>query len=464
MLPPYDPWLTGGVSFDVSVAARATPAALVERRRRRLAALLRAAQQRSPRYRRLLAGRDAQRLRLQDLPVSHKRELMADFEGWVADPVLRLDDLRGFCADPKRIADPFDGRYVVWESSGSSGEPAVFVQDAAAMAVYDALEALRRPALRAARRWLDPWGLDDRMVFVGATTGHFASNVSVERLKRLNPVLGARLHAVSFLQPLDDLRRALERHAPTVLATYPSAAVLLAEEKLAGRLAIAPQEIWTGGETLTPAMRRHVHEAFSCPVVNSYGASEFLAIASECAEGRMHLNSDWVVLETLDEEGHPVPTGTPAARTLLTNLANHVQPLIRYDLGDRVAMSAAMCPCGSHLPVIDVEGRADDTLHLAVRDAPRRTLLPLALSTVLEDAGLFDFQLVQRGPSALELRTAQSGEGAEAALRRARLALTAFLDGQGARGVDIRCQRGEPLACGRSGKVRRVVAAAHEDG
>jgi hypothetical protein len=77
---------------------------------------------------------------------------------------------------------------------------------------------------------------------------------------------------------------------------------------------------------------------------------------------------------------------------------------------------------------------------------------------VLEEAGLFDFQLVQRGPSALDLRTAQTGRDAEAALRRGRNALAAFLDSQGASGVDIRCQPGEPLACGRSGKVRRVIA------
>ena len=61
--------------------------------------------------------------------------------------------------------------------------------------------------------------------------------------------------------------------------------MLLAEERLAGRLTIAPQEIWTGGETLSTAMRRFVADAFRCPVVNSYGASEFLTLACECRCG-----------------------------------------------------------------------------------------------------------------------------------------------------------------------------------
>ena len=84
---------------------------------------------------------------------------------------------------------------------------------------------------------------------------------------------------------------------------------------------------------------------------------------------------------------------------MLTNLANQVQPLIRYDLGDRVTFRELPCTCGSHLPVIDVSGRCDATLRLgAARHSVQ--VLPLALSTVLEEeAGLFDFQLIQHGPT-----------------------------------------------------------------
>ena len=137
---------------------------------------------------------------------------------------------------------------------------------------------------------------------------------------------------------------------PTVIATYPTTALMLAEETRAGRLRIAPAEIWTGGETLTPAMRRFVEESFGCRVGNSYGASEFLAIGAECRCGQMHLNEDWVILESVDEHLAPVPDGEPGHTTLLTNLANHVQPLIRYDLGDRVTLHREPCACGSALP------------------------------------------------------------------------------------------------------------------
>ena len=460
MPPPLDPWLSGSVALDVALAARAPAASIAARRARRLGELLAAARRHSSIYRRLLEGRALDTLQLADLPVAHKAALMRDFDGWVTDPDLRLDGLRGFVADRRRIAEPYLGRYAVWESSGSSGEPAIFVQDAAAMAVYDALEALRRPLLRPLQRWLDPWSVAERIAFVGATGGHFASTVSIERLRRLNPALALRLHGISFLQPVARLVDELNALAPTVIATYPSAAVLLAEERIAGRLRAAPGELWTGGEDLSAAERDFVQGAFGCPVANSYGASEFLSLAFECAQGRLHLNSDWAILEPVDAQGRPVAPGEPPATTLLTNLANHVQPLIRYDLGDRVTVRPGGCACGSCLPVIEVQGRCEDTLHLGAARSGPVSVLPLALSTMLEEgAGLFDFQLVQVGPCELLLRTGLCGAQAEPALRRARQVLGAFLDSQGAPGVRIRCRSGEPGRAGRSGKVARVVAS-----
>ncbi|VTU31036.1 Phenylacetate-coenzyme A ligase [Variovorax sp. PBL-H6] len=457
----FDPWLAGTVAAQVAAAGHADGDALTALRARRLGELVESAANRSPFYGRLLAGHRTGPVRLTDLPILHKSELMAHFDEWVTDPEVRLEDLRHFVSDPASIGMPFgDDAYTVWESSGSSGEPCIFVQDRKAMAVYDALEALRRPPLRPLRRWMDPWCLGERIAFVGATTGHFASTVSVARLQRLNQVLAPRLHNVSFLQPMSQLVEDLNRIAPTVIATYPSAAVLLAQEQLAGRLHIAAQEVWTGGEGLSDAMRRLVEAAFHCPVANSYGASEFLSLAFECPLGHLHLNGDWAILESVDDEGRAVPCDTAGATVLLTNLANHLQPLIRYDLGDRVTLHTDPCPCGSHLPVIDVEGRCDETLQLGRGPGHLVSLLPLALSTVLEsEAGLFDFQLVQEGPSELLLRTSLHGADAAAALEHGRGALEVFLRAQGAQGIRIRCRSAEPALYGRSGKVQRVIAA-----
>jgi len=142
-------------------------------------------------------------------------------------------------------------------------------------------------------------------------------------------------------------------------------------------------------------------------------------------------------------------------------LANHVQPLIRYDLGDRVRIHTDACACGSCLPAIEVQGRNEETLRLGRAGTRAVSVLPLALSTVLEeDAGLFDFQLVQRSRCDLLLRSGLGGDEGDRVLCRARDALAAFLLAQGAVGVTIQCRSGETGRIGRSGKVQRVVALA----
>lgn len=458
MDPYLDAWRAGSIAFDVLVASRAPPRLLHERQARRMSALLQVALRESRFYRARVRTPEGRPLRLDDFPVVTKAELMHRFDDWVADPRLRLDDLRRFTADPSRIGEAYLGEYLVWESSGSSGEAGVFVQDEAALAVYDALETLRRPALQPMRRLFDPWYAGERVAFVGATTGHFASTVSVSRLRRLNPWLASTTRSVSFLQPARDLVSQLNEHRTTILATYPTVALMLAGHALAGTLQLSLKEIWTGGEGLTATMRSHISRSFGCPVSQSYGASEFFTIASECRCGGLHLNSDWVILESVDEHHCAVPIGSAGSTTLLTNLANHVQPLIRYDLGDRITFQALPCPCGSALPVIEVQGRVDDVLVLIDAHDHAVPLLPLALTTVLEDeAAVFDFQLRQTGKAALLLRIGAGGSAGAENLKRAQIALKRFLGAQGLAHVSVRARCGAHGLRARSGKVQRVV-------
>jgi phenylacetate-CoA ligase len=458
----FDAWHTACAYSDVVATSRAPAPTWQAHQTLRLEELLHAAALGSRLYRERLkqAGPHASAHEtLQRLRPVHKRELMQRFADWVTDPALTLPALRAFVKDRNHRGEAFLGRYLVWESSGSSGEPALFVQDERALAVADALEAARGPiSLAASNVWSDWWlgsgaGVE-RIALVAATEGHFASVVAFERARELNPWLGATSRSFSFLQPMAQLVLQLNAFAPTVLASYPSMAWVLSEEQRAGRLKIAPHAVWTGGETLTPATRRALAERFHAPVRDSYGASECFLIGNECRCGHLHLNADWVILEPVDERGRAVLPGEFGATTLLTNLANHVQPIIRYDLGDRVRFMPAACACGSALPVIEVQGRADDVLTLEDAQGHAVHLAPLALTTVLEDeAGVFDFQLAQRGPHALRLDVfgGASSKGAADALR-------GFLRDQGLGSTRVQCHSdGSPAERGRSGKQRRVV-------
>ena len=458
MATAFDPLHAASIGADVLLAGAAPPEAIARRQAARLTLLLAHATRDSPLYRRLLRNVKPASVKLDSLPVTNKRDLMARHAEWVCDPRLKLDELRAFVAEPARIGEPYLGRYTVWESSGTSGEPAIFVQDPQAMAVYDALESVRRSPPQPWRQWFDPLRVGERSAFVGAITGHFASQISVQRVQRLNPWTSIR--SFSILEPTAALVAQLNEYDPTVVATYPTAAVLLAEQAAGGALRIRPREIWTGGETLDAAMRKRLEQVFGCSVRNSYGSSEFIASGWECSHGQLHANTDWLILEPVDEQHRPVPPGERSATTLVTNLANHVQPIIRYDLGDQISLGHDRCGCGSTLPTFEIGGRIDQVLSMEGRDGRPVSLLPMALTTVIEDdAGVFDFQLLQRDGRTLALRFGQQGEAAEAAFARCREALLAYGRHQGLAPLEIVAEAGEPLAYGRSGKVQRVVAA-----
>ena len=458
MATAFSPLQAASIGADVMLASALQPAAIARRQAARLTRLLERAARDSPLYRPLLRGAALGATPLDSLPVMGKRELMERFAEWVCDPQLRLDGLRAFVADSARIGEPYLGKYTVWESSGTSGEPGIFVQDGHAMAVYDALESVRRSTPRPWQRLLDPLHVGDRSAFVGAIDGHFASQVTLLRLQRMNP--WATMKSFSILDPTPELIAQLDAFAPTVVATYPTAALLLAEQAAAGALAIRPREVWCGGEALTPAMRERLQQVFGCTVRNSYGSSEFIASGWECGHGHLHVNTDWLILEPVDAEHRPVAPGERSFTTLLTNLANHVQPLIRYDLGDQIAIGTAPCACGSPFPTFEIGGRIDESLTMDGRDGRPVTLLPMALTSVLEDeAAVFDFQLSQRDGRTLGLRLGpKEGGAAGPAFERSREALKAYGRRQGLVPLRIVAQTGAPVAHERSGKVKRIVA------
>jgi phenylacetate-coenzyme A ligase PaaK-like adenylate-forming protein len=189
------------------------------------------------------------------------------------------------------------------------------------------------------------------------------------------------------------------------LFAYPSALLLLAHERTAGKLKLHPILALTSGEWLDLASRAQIEAAFNCPVRDIYGASEFISMAFDCRQGWLHLNTDWVILEPVDEHYQPVPPGQASRTVLLTNLANRIQPLIRYDLGDSITVNPDPCPCGNPLPAIRVEGRRDDILAFQTPGGETVQVLPLALATVIEETpGVHRFQVIQTAPASLSVR------------------------------------------------------------
>lgn len=423
--------------------------------RQRLRALLHHARADSPFHRGRLAHLPPDIDSLENVPVLTRAELMAHFDAACTDPAVHRAEVERFVADPRRVGEPFRHRYHVWKSSGTCGTPGLFVQDEQAMAVYAALVAMQLDASRMnAARFI---GAQGRAALVAATGDHFAAITSWEHLRRSWP--GIAVRSFSILAPLPELVAQLNDWQPAMLASYPSLLALLAAQARAGRLRIAPALLWSGGETLTDAARAAIERAFGCAVVNEYGASECLSIASGCRAGWLHVNTEWAIVEPVDANGRPTPAGKTSHTVLVTNLANHVQPIIRYDLGDRTRVRKGACPCGNLSPAIRVDGRCDAVLALRAEGGARVHLAPLAVTTVIEAAiGERRFQLVQEGPARLVLRLEGTARERTAAFAAAAAALEAWLARQHLAHVAVALGARGPCADPRSGKLHAVIA------
>jgi phenylacetate-coenzyme A ligase PaaK-like adenylate-forming protein len=132
-------------------------------------------------------------------------------------------------------------------------------------------------------------------------------------------------------------------------------------------------------ETLTAEARATITAAFGAPVIDNFGSSEGLVGHTTPDDATFTFNSDVCVVELVDREGRPTPEGVAADRVLVTNLASGVQPLIRYELGDRFVRASA-APDHGFLRA-RVEGRADEILRFGTVDVHPHVIRAVLVAT-----------------------------------------------------------------------------------
>lgn len=453
-----------GIALDQLRAQRQGPAGLARRREARLAAIVAHARTSSPfyrhRYRDVVPPRPSGRVVLAELPPVTKQELMANFDDWVTDPAVTRAGVEAFIADPSLAGTPFLGRYFVCTTSGTTGRPGIFVHDPHSLAVSQSF------ILRIDLAWLSPASLlamarrGVRWAAVVGTGGHFAGAGWVQWQRRRSWWRRRAFQAFPVQQKLARLVAALNDYDPSAITGYPSALALLAGEQMAGRLHLRPVVVELAGESSGPQERARIAEAFGGAVHDAYAASEFTPLAYDCARGWLHVNSDWAILEPVGADYGPTLAGEYSHTVLLTNLANRVQPIIRYDLGDSVLAKSGPCECGNPLPAIRVAGRRDDVLRLLAADGTTVRILPLAIGSVLDETpGLHRSQLVQTAPASLRLRLEpEPGADAGAVWLTVSAKLSEYLAGLELGNVGVVRAEEPPEQSGQSGKFRQVIA------
>ncbi|MFC0809025.1 phenylacetate--CoA ligase family protein [Ensifer sp. P24N7] len=379
---------------------------------------------------------------------------MGRFDEWPTDREVTLAKAQAFIENPDMIGEYFLGRYTLLTTSGTTGRRGIFVIDDRTMAVVTAMMLRWIGDLLSPGDFLKIIACRGRMAMVMATGGHFASAVAAARLKRR---LGDHVEVLSVHSPMPELVARLNRFRPALFTPYASMAALLANEQEAGRLHINPVLVALSAEGLPEGEYERIARAFGAKVGNSYAATECMFFSGNCDHGWLHVNSDWVAFEPVDADYQPVAPGEESHTVLISNLANRVQPILRYDLGDSVLQRPDPCPCGNPLPAIRVQGRSADVLTFRTSGGDVR-VPPLALTQPIETVrGVTLFQLAQSEPERLELRLRIAPmTNADTVWREAEAGLRKVLAENGLEHVVVE-RGGEPPEPGRGGKFREVI-------
>ena len=290
-------------------------------------------------------------------------------------PLLTKEDIRANLTAMKSRKAHGLTRY---NTGGSSGEPLIFFLGKERIS-HDVAAKWR------ATRW---WGVDigDPEVVVWGSPIELGAQ---DRLREWRDALMRTELIPAFEMSEEKLDGFVERIAerrPKMLFGYPSALAHIARHAerrgvVLDRLGI--RVAFVTSERLYEEQRRDIERIFGCRVANGYGGRDAGFIAHECPAGGMHITAEDIIVETVDESGRPVDSGT-SGEIVVTHLATGDFPFIRYRTGDVGVLGDETCPCGRGLPLLkEIQGRSTDfvvaqdgtvmhglALIYAVRDIP----------------------------------------------------------------------------------------------
>ena len=122
-----------------------------------------------------------------------------------------------------------------------------------------------------------------------------------------------------------------------------------------------------------------LHESWGAQVLGTYASTEMATAFADCTAGcGGHLLPELILVEIVDEDGLPVPAGTPG-EVVVTPFGIEGTPLLRYRTGDVASLHTEPCACGLKTPRLGpILGRRAQMLKCR-----GTTLFPAAISSAL---------------------------------------------------------------------------------
>ena len=383
--------------------------------------------------------------KLEDLPPTNKVAMMANFDAYITDRSITMDRIEDYTKDIENVGRMIDDKYLIFKTSGSTGNPATILYDKKNIDVSSAVAALRTFARKEDFKKFLKSGKKTAGVF--ANYGFYLA-CGMSRYLQLKMPKKKNKITVDVNAKEDKIIKELNDFKPSMLSGYPSNLALLADYK---ELSISPDVVITGGELLTDEIRKKLSDRFSCYVQTHYSCTEAGEIACECSVGHLHINEDWVIVEPVDKDNNPVGFGVRSDKVLITNLSNYIQPFIRYELTDRIIVHNEKCKCGKNSCWLEIEGRTDDILEFE----NGVSIAPMSFYKILEEIHeIKRFQLIQRSKDKLELRLLTDER--DVAFRKATNDLQEFLHSKEIYNVEVSLSEEAPKANKVSGKFKHI--------
>ena len=297
---------------------------------------------------------------------------------WNSIPVMTKPDLQQPLKN--RLSKGFSEKNIhIHKTSGSSGEPFIFVKD-------KFCHALTWACFMDRYNWYD----------IDLNTSKQARFYGIPLHKKgyykehLKDVLSNRFRFSVFDLSDAQLKKNVEKFKQTrfdYINGYTSSIVQFAkflqkQNIILNTICPTLKACIITSEMLFDDDKKLMETQFRIPVINEYGAAELGLIAFENKQNEWLINTDDLFVEILDNNNHVLPFGEEG-RMVITSLYNKAHPFIRYDLGDIGKLSKNSTPKKPILKTLI--GRTNDIVVLPSGKKAAGLTFYYVTKTVIED-------------------------------------------------------------------------------
>jgi len=274
-------------------------------------------------------------------------------------------------------------RFIEASTSGSTGEPLRFFQDAR--------DVFRR-------------FINTNQEFRYAGTGH--EPLTIVGLRKHHDLDDA---GTSF--SIWDLENPETRHTRIYPHVTQNPSVLVTAGSIVRRIAFFAQyddirplfsKIFYRGEFLSDRIIRELSSFFNCQLFTTYGTRECSLLGIECERHVLH-QAPWMNLtEVVGMDGARKAHGD-VGDIVVTFFENYAMPIIRYRIGDTGNSVGQACRCGRSSPVIKLFGRRSMFIRVAGEKSIPLTVFTKHIDENYSDK-IFRYQFLQKDPRLLVFR------------------------------------------------------------